>query len=605
MNYLASVRTLLQTDSNSKITELANLLIPQLMYIPNKEVIEIQSLLNSISDYPLIENDQFLLQICISFLEYKKQNYEAVFKKLDENTLNKFNKINTDILVAYFSAVGVSLRSLGRIDEALSVLQKAIDYGNLEITQPFSQFCYVISVYQVAEMYGELQDYNAMLNKHLQLYHLVQNWNIVDIENRSLNGIAKAYIGLEQFENALVYLKKAAKKSKKKANIPFLARNCHDLGFVHFRLQKFEIAIDYYQKALQIRQENGLTNAVTTTLIDLGKVYIAQEKWQLGIDTFNEALKTAKQHKAKRKIATIYEKLSFIYENLKQSDKALFYFKAFYHLKNEIDNIQRTQIENQQVRETNAELERQKNLLAAQTQKLETTLEKLQITNKYLENFAAVAAHDLKAPIRIASNFAKLIERKYGKLVKEDAEYFQFISTNIQRLSRMIDDLLALSKLDQGLSTPKSVRFEQIIEEVQSRLNEKIEHTNAILTLPKSMPLLKGHDSLLSQLFQNFIDNAIKYKKSYTNPEIIIDVQLDKKTKYYQFEVHDNGKGIETSLQPYIFELFNGSYRKDSSGIGLATCKKIVKHYGGDIWLKSQEGIGTSIFFTLPAQEVI
>lgn len=601
MNYIASVKNILQSDSNKKVEELANLLIPQLMYISISEVSEIQVLINDISQHTLDEKNQFLLLICLSFLDYKKQNYEAIFQKLDENTLKKYNDVDSDILVAYFSIVGVSLRSMGRIDEALSGFQKAIDNGNMEMTQPFSRFCYVISFYQVGEIYGELQDYQAMLNKHLHLYHLLQNWEMPDMENRSLNGIAKAYIGLQEYENALIYLKKAAKNGKKKANIPFLARNCHDLGFVYFQLQEFEIATDYYQQALQLRRENGLTDAVTTTLIALAKLYMTEEKWLLSIETFKEALLTAEQHKAKRKICEIYENLSFVYEKLKKLDKALFYFKAFYHLKNEIDNIQRTQIENQQVRETNAELERQKNLIANQKQALEGTLEKLQITNKYLENFAAVAAHDLKAPIRIASNFAKLIEQKYGKLVEEDAEYFQFISTNIQRLSRMIDDLLALSKLDQNLPRPKLVKFDRLIEDVQTRLNAKIKTTNTTIILPESMPILKGHESLISQLFQNTIDNAIKYRKSYTDPKIVINIQLDDNQKQYKFEIKDNGKGVKEELQPYIFDLFNGTYRKDSSGIGLATCKKIVKHYGGDIWIKSQEGIGTSIFFTLPA----
>ena len=603
MSYEKSVIHILSSKKEDKIQELANLLIPKLMYIPLDETDIIQTLIKTFCDEDNpSEKEIILLQTCNAFLEFKKQNYEEVVQKLNINIQETAPNVDKDYLVAYFSAIGTSLRSLGKIDAALAVFQKAIDHGDIDTIQPYSQFCYTISLYHIGEIYGELQEYESMLKRHLELYHLLQTWDVPDIKNRSLNGVGRAYIGLNKFANALLFFKKAKKESEKGANIPFIARNYNDLGFVYFNLKDFDIATEYYQKALQLRQENQLTNAITTTLIAIGDVHIAQKNWTDAISRLNEALVTAKKHKANRKVATIYEKLASIYENTKNFDQALFYFKQFHNTKNEIDNVQRTQIENQKVREVNTKLEAQKALMAKQTQELETTLSKLKATNEYLENFASVAAHDLKAPIRIASNFAQILERKYGKLDKTDAEHFQFISTNIRRLSRMIDDLLALSKLDQGLSNPTTVYFDQLIKEVKIRLDERIKNANAVISLPSSMPLLKGHNSLLTQLFQNFIDNAVKYRKKDVDPKIIINTKLDYESGYYQFEIHDNGQGIIERNQPYIFELFNGTYRNDSSGIGLATCKKIITHYGGSIWLKSQENVGTSIFFTLPAQ---
>lgn len=603
MNYEKSIQELLVSEIDNKVQELANWVIPKVMHMNASEVDNIKDIIIKFcNENEFSENDIVLIKVCKSFLEYKKHNYETVIELLNENIQETNPTISKDYFVAYFTAIGTSLRSLGQIDDALSVFQKVIDNGNIDTIQSYSQFCYTISLYHISEIYGELQDYDSMLQGHLQLYHLLQTWHVPDIKNRSLNGIGRAYIGLKQFDNALYYLEKTDKESEKGANAPLISRNSHDLGFVYFQLEKFDIATKYYQKALQIRQENKLTNAITTSLMSIGDVYIAQEKWAIAVETFEKALITAKEHKTNRKISAIYEKLSFLHEKLNQPSIALSYFKEFHHLKNMIDNVQRTQIENQKVREVNAELQHQKALMAEQAQELKTTLGKLKVTNKYLENFASVAAHDLKAPIRIASNFAKILERKYGKLDDKDAEHFQFISTNVQRLSRMIDDLLALSKLDQGLSRPRTVYFERLIDEVMIRLGERIKKTNTVIVIPEQKPLLKGHESLLTQVFQNFIDNAIKYKKEFVTPKIIINITLDEKTGYYTFEIQDNGKGIEKSEQPYIFELFNGSYRNDSSGIGLATCKKIVTHYGGSIWLESKQNAGTSIFFTLPAQ---
>ncbi|MFK7949344.1 MAG: ATP-binding protein [Saprospiraceae bacterium] len=603
MNFVNQLEDIIQVTEtpNELAFNCANFLIPKIMYIPHNQLDILKRRINTIQENHDCSIANFSLFSTIhSFLNYRKSNYLQVIEAL-ENSLFENPKMDSFNQMCHYAAIGASLRSLGERDLALDAFQNVIKFSYSEIKEPFQQYFYGISLYHVSEIYGELKDFQEMLNKQ-QIFNTVANrWGNVDFENRSLNGIGRAYLGLKLYDAALEYLIEADEKCKVAANIPFIARNLNDLGCAYAKNENFEKALEHYKAALKIRKENNFTNATITTLINLGNLYIQLDKIKEAFDIFQEALITAKPLKVNRKLSTIYQQLSLVHERLEEHKIALEYHKKFHELKEELDNVTKTQVENQKVREINIQLNNQKQLIQHQKQQIETTLEKLKVTNKYLENFASVAAHDLKAPIRIAANFAKILERKYkNKFDKSDLEYFSFISNNVALLSRMIDDLLALSKLDQNLPRPKRVNTQHLIDEVTLRLNDNIQKYNATIQIKNELPTLKGHTSLLTQLFQNFIDNGMKYSQDNIPPVITISSICDEKTSFCQFEIRDNGQGISEQDQPFIFELFNGTYRNDSSGIGLATCKKIITHYGGNVWLKSKENQGTSIFFTLP-----
>lgn len=437
-----------------------------------------------------------------------------------------------------------------------------------------------------------------MLDKQELFYKIAKSQGNIDFENRALNGIGRAYIGLELFDVALSYFQSANENTKRSANIPFIAKNLHDLGDIFNLLGDVKQSLLNYEKAFNIRVKNGYKNAAITTQIAISKILIKQNRLEEAIDILEAAKMTAESINVKRKLGEILNSFSIVYEKKQDFEKALSYHKAFHQLKVELDNVDKTLLETQKVREANTQLKQQKAVIELQKRKIETTLEKLKVTNTYLENFAAVAAHDLKAPIRIASSFAKIIEKKYNdKWDKSDAEYFAYITTNIGKLGQMIDDLLALSKLDQDLLPAQKVRIPKVLNDVERRLYEKIKTSDTNLIYAQNIPLLMAHPSLITQLFQNLIDNAIKYRGE-DNPIITINTKV--KNGYCEFEIKDNGQGIAMNEQRYIFELFAGTHRKDSSGIGLATCKKIVTHYGGNIWIESALNMGTSIFFTLP-----
>lgn len=605
MDYVSKVKLIWENvgSHSDKLLESCNLLIPKVMYIPYHQLDDIEATLQSnISLHELSDDCQALLEIILSFFQYKRSNYTVAIQRM-VTLYQKRLFLHPNIKASVYVVIATSYRSLGDKEHALQFFQQAIEKFKAIPIHPYLQYFKGISIYHISEMYGELGEYNEMLKKHfgfLDYGHQTQNH---DFENRALNGIGRAYQAMGKYDFALDFLKKADLKVRAKGNIPFLARNLHDLGSVYSKMKDYTASLDYYHQALKLRTENKLLNASITTYMAIGKVLIQKGAIQKGIEILHQALDKASEIKVNNKICQIYKILSEAYESLGQLDDALKYFKQFYTLKSELDNVDKTKVENQKIREANSLLKAQKELIATQKHQIEVHLQKVEETTKYLENFAAVAAHDLKAPVRIASSFAKILHRKYkDKFDPKDVEYFRFISDNIGRLGIMIDDLLSLSKLDQDLPPPRLTNINDVLQEVLTRLKARMDDTKAVVQLNSDLPYVEAHNSLIVQLFQNIIENAMKHRVAARDPKIIIHSRpFEANAAYHLFEIRDNGEGIPHRLQPYVFELFNGSNKNDSTGIGLATCKKIVSLYGGKIWVESEPTVGTSIFFTLKA----
>ena len=237
--------------------------------------------------------------------------------------------------------------------------------------------------------------------------------------------------------------------------------------------------------------------------------------------------------------------------------------------------------------------------LDQRNKELDISINKQRETIKYLDNFASVAAHDLKAPIRTASSFAGLLTRTSAdKLNDKEKGYLEYIGTSVAQLSGMIDDLLSLSRLDSDLPVEKEVNLKEVVIGIESLLSNLLSKTKSKIIVESSLPKVRGHSTLISQLFQNIIKNAIVHNKTGNNTIIKISAELEKDKKW-KIRVSDNSGGIPEHMIPTMFDLFSSSDKNSGNGIGLATCKKIVNHYGGDIWVDVEPGVGTTFNFNL------
>ena len=247
----------------------------------------------------------------------------------------------------------------------------------------------------------------------------------------------------------------------------------------------------------------------------------------------------------------------------------------------------------------NKEIGQQNEEIGQRNKELDILINKQEETIKYLDNFASVAAHDLKAPIRTASSFAGLLTKtSQSKLNGKEKESLNFIGTSVAKLSGMIDDLLSLSKLDSNLSEEEQVNLKEVVIEVESLLSSLLSKTKSKIVVETTLPKILGHSTLIRQLFLNIIKNAIVHNKTGNNTTIKISAELIK-DNMYTIRVSDNSGGIPEYMTSTMFDLFTSSDKNSGNGIGLATCKKIVNHYGGVIWVDVDPQVGTTFSFHL------
>jgi signal transduction histidine kinase len=251
------------------------------------------------------------------------------------------------------------------------------------------------------------------------------------------------------------------------------------------------------------------------------------------------------------------------------------------------------------------ELEKSFNVMAEQIESRQESLQKAVIsltrTNQELEQFAYVASHDLQEPLRVITGFVQLIEKKYqGRLDKEADRYINFITEAVGRQQELIRDLLTYSRLGGLEPNMVSMDTNLAVRGAMQNLRRLIEETGAIVNLDE-LPVVQADGSQLVQLFQNLIQNGIKFRQT-TLP--VLNVSAAPEGNMWVFAVRDNGIGIEPQYWEQIFTMFKRLHtRKDypGTGIGLAVCKKIVERHGGRIWLDSKPGEGSTFFFTLKA----
>jgi light-regulated signal transduction histidine kinase (bacteriophytochrome) len=228
--------------------------------------------------------------------------------------------------------------------------------------------------------------------------------------------------------------------------------------------------------------------------------------------------------------------------------------------------------------------------------------QELERSNTELEQFAYIASHDLQEPLRMVSSYTQLLGRRYKDKLDDDAnEFIGYAVDGANRMQTLIQDLLTFSRVGKTKQTLKLVDMTQVIKDIILGLKIAIEESNVLIGYSASFPKVMADHSQIQQLFQNLILNAIKYRQEGRQCKINIDCQ--KIDNMWQFSIKDNGIGIEPEYFERIFVIFKRLHSKEEysgTGIGLAVCKRIVEGHGGQIWLESEFGSGSTFYFTMP-----
>lgn len=529
-------------------------------------------------------------------------------------------------IASIFHRQGNNLKSLDYCYKGLEICEEnnyenesALIYGNIGMLMVLQD-----------DLEGALQYYLKALELHKK------NNNEYG-ESCMYDEIGVVYEKRKENNKALSYFAKAVQIQKRLDLKEMLSYSYLQIGIVYENQNKLPLAFEYYYKSLKISKKIGLKDKISQVLCKTGTLEIkngaiekAQEQILLAFTLAREIgdpelIRDASAAKINLAISMGNYKLAFEMEQLKnemkdtiqneeikkelikrkyqyEKDKAL--LNKDLEIEVERKNALLMGEQSDLLELKNEELASKNNIINKQMLELEELIQKLQESNESLNQFAAVAAHDLKAPLRNIQGFSQLLHKKFtGQLPEQDMALFMHIINSCTSLKELIDGLLNYSKISNIKLELACVDLSQLTVDVKNNLSNIIKETKVVLHIADGLPKVTGQYSLLFQVVLNFINNAIKFRKKEDGlqPEIWIESEnyKDGQTK---ISIKDNGIGIEKEHQNKIFGIFkklHSSTEYEGSGIGLSVCKKIIERLGGKVWLESNKNVGTTFFFTL------
>ncbi|HSU53739.1 MAG TPA: ATP-binding protein [Candidatus Dormibacteraeota bacterium] len=244
--------------------------------------------------------------------------------------------------------------------------------------------------------------------------------------------------------------------------------------------------------------------------------------------------------------------------------------------------------------------------LAHQTLALQLATKELERSNEELGSFASVIAHDLRSPLNTIGLFTQMVDdRRTQTSADEKYESLDSIQHEITRMSALIQRLLTYGRVGSGEIQPEACDCEAVLASVLRNLTSELQQVAGVVT-HDSLPIVAADPTLVAALFQNLIENSLKYRGD-APPKV--HIAASKSATGYQFSICDNGIGFQTEDATRIFQPFQQAHRAHPRhggiGLGLATCKKIVERHHGRIWAESRPGHGSTFYFTLPQRTAV
>lgn len=570
--------------------------------------------------------------------EYEKA-YQYQIKALEQHEITKDS---SGIARAYY-VMGTIFFYQERYTQALESYQKT----KIICDQLGNQRLIYSCLAALGSVYDELGEFEKSKEYHSKAYNLAQKINYKTGIAYALANIANNLIRTGKIHEARDKIIQSIQLKTEIKDSWGVIGSLQALSSVYLKLNQRDKAIETLQKAADLARESGLKPRIMEVYQafahlykdnkELDKAYFYLEKYVLLKDsvlnekTLEEMGQTQTRYEVQKRENEIalLKKENEVFVQQKEIQQLSRYLLAgaalllliicgaiFIRYRdqkkvNDILGVKNRKIQSQNEKlalahqkqtEMYALLEEKTQLLEAKNQEINITNKQLESSNEDLKHFAYVASHDLKEPLRMVSAYTNLLKRRYNDVIDDSGrEFMHFIVDGVSRMGILLDDLLAYSRVGRKEEHQDWISTGDVLFIVLSNLQPVIAEKNAIINVSEdNMPKIKANRSQMNQLFQNLISNAIKFTNGKV-PEINIDCR--KQGQQFIFSIQDNGIGIPEEYQKKVFEMFRRLHTRDEyegTGIGLATCKKIVERHGGDIWLESKKDIGTTFYFSIP-----
>lgn len=562
----------------------------------------------------------------------KESLLEDALALITEVQATNDKKLEHDIYIY----LGRSYRFQGEAFKSLDTLNKAYNLLNANFPHDSKRLAYLYREY--SNTYNNsLEEYNMAIDYCLKGYRL----NVPELNPTFLNNLGSISISLKQFEKAEAYLNKGKQQCGEK-DVVVRSFIEHNFGLLNKTQRHFDEALKHYDACLEICRENMQKQLPTDelqyiqyidgyTYLGIAEINFERQEFKIASEALNILQKKATAGKQNRILSQAYilegkvllaqEKFTAFKNLYKKSiefcDKSEFLVdkqewltsvQEVYEKEGDLKNaleISKRWISNKEeiVSKLNA-INLSALLVSKEKQilNLENRNRLMQLQKEELEQFAYIVTHDLKTPLSNISNFAGLFSKKYADSIDDTGkEYLNFITDSSVNLSEMLSDLLQFITLDIDEDQLPLQDVDQVIRDIISK--NRFDDTVKIIfdDLPK-LPLRRFH---LEILFDNIINNAVKFKRIDVPVEIEIKGREDEEN--YHYIISDNGIGIKDNYKDIVFGIFKRLKESDAkgTGMGLAICKKIIQTYSGNIKISNNEPHGCQLHFSISKKAVI
>ncbi|MFN8286965.1 MAG: ATP-binding protein [Chitinophagales bacterium] len=534
--------------------------------------------------YCLVENDyEKAIEICNSVLE-----------KLDEDDIS-------DVSYKIYMTLGNSYQLKGELFSAQEAYMKGLKHLESKTQLNDREKGFLASFYYNVSLLLSTTALNITseeyLLKSIEIYSQLKQYF-------KLSKCYVAYAGVfeakKDYLTAIDYLFKALELDTRTNDAYSLALTRANLGILHLRVKKMDEAFKYLGEALVYYEENKMAYETAMVKTNMGETLFENDKKEEGVRLLQEAEELFLQLDNKRELSNIYQLLGRVLGDLEDYKNAFNYQRKYTESLKFFYDVEKTNALTRAKKEFETEQkEKEATLLRLKNEEIRHYVVKLERSNNELKQFAHVASHDLREPLRMISSYMGLLKKSInGSITAQQEEFISFALDGAKRMEQLIVDLLRLAKVDANPRMEK-VKIQSVVDEVKLNLEMLLKDKNALI-ISSDLPEIIADRTMMLQLFQNIIGNGIKYNQ---NAQPTVKVKCAYRASELEISISDNGIGIPEQFRERVFEIFkrlHTSQEYSGSGIGLAICRKIVETMNGKISIDENTQGGTVFRITFP-----